>query len=192
MPRATESSGRLAVIPNCYIQTSCGKICLRILPDISDSKGASYGSEVVIGRSSPLVTYSHSDANSLSTELHFMITTCEDIGDNLKYLRIIKSLVYPGASSGTAPYTPPPVSRFVCGKLLGTESDVGVCVVLKNYSVRFPTEVAWEAESDDPSYLPYRFSISCQWEVVYPCSKLPTNCMVCTSTDNYCPYISKV
>ena len=117
-----------------------------------------------------------------------MVTTCEDIEDNLKYLWLLESLVYPGDPNGSAPYTPPPVSKFMCGRLLG---DNGVCVVLKNYSVRFPTDVAWDADT----YLPYRFSVSCQWEVVYSCKDLPTNCMIrhggsYKGTSSVCPPVT--
>jgi hypothetical protein len=171
MPRGTESSGRLAVIENCKIVTACGTICLRILPEISDSKSASYAQENAIGRSNPIITFSHSDPRTISSELHFMTTTTEDINQNWKAVRIIQSLVYPGAATGggAAPFTPPPVVRFICGSLL--DGPNGLCVILKNYNIRYPTNVAWDVNT----YLPYQFSISCTWEVVYACKNLPSN-----------------
>jgi hypothetical protein len=47
----------------------------------------------------------------------------------------------------------------------------GLCLVLKNYSVKYDPGVAW----DVTTFLPYKFSISCSWEVVYACNKLPSN-----------------
>jgi len=174
MPRGTENNGRLAILKNCKIITSCGTICLRILPDISDSKGAHYTAENAIGRSSPMLNYGYSDARIITTELHFMTTTTDDITENFRALRIIQSLVYPGAAlaSGAAPFTPPPVVKFICGHLL--DGPNGLCLILKSYNTRYPTNVAW----DEQTYLPYQFSISCNWEVVYACKNLPSNTCV--------------
>jgi len=200
MTRATEKTGRLAIIENCKITTPKGPICLRVLPEITDSKSANYANEAVIGRTTPVVTFGYSEPRTISTELTFIISTCEDIEDNLRYYRIIQSLVYPGPGTCSAPYTPPPVSRFVCGQLFATEADPcdpdkkaeeGVCVILKNYSARFPTDVAWESHEIDsetgPTYLPFRFTISCSWEVVYSCQDLPTCIQISRQTKSWCP-----
>lgn len=179
MARATETSGRLAILSKCKIITPCGTICLRILPDISDSKGANYASENAIGRSNPMVTYAFSEARMITSELHFMTTTTEDIDDNWRSLKIIQSLVYPGTATvnGGAPFTPPPVVKFICGSLL--DGPNGLCLILKSYSVRYPVNVAW----DEATYLPYQFSITCTWEVVYACKNLPSNkCILNTDT----------
>lgn len=177
MPRGTNVDGSLAALQyenrggaKCEIQTPCGCITFRILPDISDSKSATYVPDPAPGRSQPMLTYAYSDPRNISTELHFMTTKQEDITENLKSLRIIQNLVYPGPSQKAAPFTPPPVVKFVCGVLLDDAKD-GLCLVLKSYNVRYPTDVAW----DISTFLPYRFSISCQWEVVYACNKLPVN-----------------
>jgi hypothetical protein len=171
MPRGTQANGRLAVLDKCKIITPCGTICLRILPDISDSKTAHYAPENAIGRSSPLITYAYSEPRMITTELHFMTTMTDDINDNWRALRIIQSLVYPGAATvgGGAPFTPPPVVKFICGDLL--DGPNGLCLILKSYNTRYPTNVAW----DQQTYLPYQFSISCNWEVVYACKNLPSN-----------------
>jgi hypothetical protein len=167
MAKATTATGELQELAKCRIITPYGDIKLKILPEITDSKSANYVNETIIGRSNPVITYSHSEPRMISSDLHFMVTTCQDITDNLKYMRMIESLVYPGDPSDGSPYTPPPISKFYCGRLLG---DAGVCVVLKNYSVRFQGDVAWDVET----YLPYRFTVTCQWEVVYACANLPT------------------
>lgn len=197
--RATEADGRLAILEHCRLTTPYGDVCLRILPEITDSKSATYANEPIIGRTTPMVTYSYSDPRTISTEFIFMITTCSDIEDNLRYKRIIESLVYPGDESANAPYTPPPVSQFKCGQLFAREKDPcddedsaedGVCVILKNYSIRYPTDVAWDAADiggNTPTYLPYRFSISCSWEVVYACRNLPTSNKIARQTKSWCP-----
>lgn len=204
MTRATESTGRLAIIEDCKISTPKGDICLRVLPEITDSKAANYANEPVIGRTTPVITYGYSEPRSINTELTFIITKCEDIQDNLRYYRIIQSLVYPGGATAASPYTPPPVSRFVCGHLFAAETDCtgpdrsedGVCVILKNYSARFPTDVAWDSNvptgaapelATTPSYLPYRFTVSCSWEVVYSCDELPTCTQIARQTKSWCP-----
>jgi hypothetical protein len=176
MPRGTKNDGSLAPLQytsigggKCEIQTPCGCITLKILPEITDSKGAQYVNDPAPGRSSPMLTYAYSESRNINTELHFMITTFDDISENIRAIRIIQNLVYPGAGTGIAPFTPPPVIKFVCGQLL--DGPDGLCMVLKSYNIRYPTEVAWDVKT----FLPYKFSISCNWEVVYPCNKLPVN-----------------
>ena len=188
MPRGTNSDGSLASLQytdqgggKCEIQTPCGCINLRILPDITDSKGAQYVNDPAPGRSSPMLTYAYSEPRNISTELHFMITRFEDIEENLKAIRIIQNLVLPGPQTGIVPFTPPPVVRFICGVLM--DGPDGLCMVLKNYSIRYPTDVAW----DIGTFLPYKFSISCTWEVVYACSKLPVNKCIKQGDDVFQP-----
>ncbi len=181
MTKATAADGSLQELTKCRITTPFGTIRLKVLPAITDSKGANYQNESVIGRSAPVTNYSFSEPRIIQSELTFIVTKCEDILENLTSLRLIESLVYPGPASGGAPYTPPPVSKFVCGKLLG---DLGVCVVLKNYSVRFQDDVPWDAAT----YLPYKMTVSCSWEVVYACGDLPTNSQIRTITQDWvCP-----
>lgn len=179
MPKATTQTGALDILKNCYISTFWGQIQLRILPEISDSKKATYTADSIMGRSSPVVTYSHSDARTISMELTFMVTEKADIQRNIRYLRLLEALVYPGEPT-EAPYSPPQIAQIVCGNLLGDTDDGlpgelgspgGVCCVLESYSVKFPTEVAW----DETTYLPYKFSVSTQWQVVYACKDLPCN-----------------
>jgi hypothetical protein len=169
MAQATNAIGALQELKKCYILTPWGKIVLKILPEITDSKGASYSPENIQGRASPIINYSHSEANTISTELTFIITTCQDIQDNLTYLNMIRSLVYPGPAASGAPYSPPPISKFVCGSMFG--KGQGLCVILKSYSYRAAADVPWDMDT----YLPYKFTVSCQWEVVYPCRSLPTS-----------------
>ena len=53
MPAATNASGTLQKLQNCYIEILGSKIDHYILPDIGDSKGASYSDETIIGRAFP-------------------------------------------------------------------------------------------------------------------------------------------
>ena len=193
--KATKA-GRLLPIPDCYIiipikgapatitpGETPGKIELTVLPDITDGKQANYSSEDIIGRTAPLYTYSHSGDRSIGMQLHFYITEPGDAIRNLGYLRLIESAVYPREGEGTsgAPYRPPVICKLRCGDLLSTkaEDDQGVCAILTSYSVKFPTEVAWE-NTENPfvnleggQYCPYKFDVDTSWIVVYTNPELP-------------------
>jgi hypothetical protein len=167
---ATRPNGSLKPIPDCYIQTPIWKIFMRILPDISDSKSASYSDEPVIGRSTPLKTYSHSENRSINWTAHFIVCEEDDIDRNYRELRAIQSVVYPRNSF--KPFSPPPICGLRCGDLLskgGFFSNKEICAVLKSYSVKYPTDVPW----DERTYLPYKFSVDMTWDVVYESTNLP-------------------
>jgi hypothetical protein len=89
-----------------------------------------------------------------------------DEDTNLKILRAIQSAVYPRDGKGAMPYYPPPVCKIKCGKLL---SKNYLCVVMKDYNVKFPTDVPW----NQFSYVPHKMEISMSFEVAYPSSRLP-------------------
>ena len=164
--KATAKYGLLTEIKECYVKIGDKKIIFRILPDISDSKSATYADETIMGRSFPIKTYSHSDNRAINVEMHFIALEESDIEDNLLNLRLIQSLAYPREGSGGTPYKPPPVCKLKCGELLGHE---GVCVILKNYSVKFDPQMVW----DEDTLLPYKFDVSTTWDVVYASSRLP-------------------
>jgi hypothetical protein len=161
--KATDG-GKLTKITNCYIMALGATLEMQGLPEITDSKSATYSAENIIGRSTPLESYSHSDARTISWEIPFYVTQDSDITDNLASILLIQSLVYP---SGDANGSPPPTAQIQCGKLLG---DKPLCVFLKNYSIRYGSDVAW----DEETMLPYKCIMSTTWEVVYSCSNLPT------------------
>lgn len=167
MPKATTPGGPLVYLEDCYvIIPSFGKINFNVLPDISDQKTATYNDEAVIGRASPMKTYGSSDNRAISLQIHLVVSHPGDVGDNLKILRAIESAVYPRAGSGGAPFVPPPICQLKCGQLLA-ERDL--CVVLTQYSVKFPTEVAW----DEETFTPFKFDIDTSWQVVYKSTDLP-------------------
>jgi hypothetical protein len=173
MPKATVPGGPLKALPDCWIKIPISNnppaytVDLYALPDISDSKSASYNDEPIIGRAFPLKTYSHSDNRTISMQLHLFVTHPDDVDRNLNHLRVLESAVYPRVDQiSGAPFIPPPVCRIQCGKILGDEP---LCVVLKQYSVKFPIDVAW----DERSYLPWKFDVDTTWEVVYKAPDLP-------------------
>lgn len=143
-----------------------GKIYMYSLPDISDSKSATYNDEPIIGRAFPLKTYSHSDNRSINWQMHMFVMQKEDIQCNLSILRLLESCVYPRSDSKGAPFIPPVICQIKCGKLLGDEP---LCVVLKNYSTKFDTNLPW----DEDTYMPYKLDVDLQWDVVYKTSDLP-------------------
>jgi hypothetical protein len=171
MPAATIPGGNLKPIDNCYviIPIMDGEFVLTFnnLPDITDAKSASYNDEVVIGRASPIKTYSQSDNRTISMQMHMIVSAPGDIQYNLACLRAIQSATYPRDGANGAPFVPPPVCRIKCGKLLSNQGEL--CVILKNYSVKFPTEVSW----DESTFVPFKFDIDTNWDVVYKSSDLP-------------------
>lgn len=179
MPAATRIGGALIPIENCYIIIPCEgcggqyasggefKLIFKTLPDISDSKTASYNDETVIGRASPLKTYAQSDNRTISASLHMVVSDPGDVEYNLAAMRAIQSAVYPRKGVNGAPFVPPPICRIKCGKLLSEGEEL--CVILKSYTVKFPTEIAW----DESTFAPYKFDIETQWDVVYKSADLP-------------------
>ena len=165
--KATRPGGDLVPIPDCYIQ--CGNnntIEMKILPDISDSKSASYSDESIVGRSFPMKSFSHGENRSISWTAHFVNCKEGDAESLLEDLRSIESCVYPDDEGTSTPYSPPPICKIKCGRILGEEE---LCVIMKSYSVKFPTDVAW----DEDTYLPYKFDVDMSFDVVYDSTDLP-------------------
>lgn len=185
MYRSATTVGKLNTISDCEIEipTKNGMqtIYLNNLPDISDSKGAVYNSEPIMGRAFPLYTYANSGPRNITMVLHFYNIDSQrgadgytDIERNINYLRLIQSAVYPREGVGGAPYRPPPVCKIKCGYLLsgnlvkGTKPEP-LCVSLESYGVKFPTEVAWEETTN----MPYKFDVDTKWITVVSSEKLP-------------------
>jgi hypothetical protein len=164
--KSTRTDGSLRPIDDCYLIIGGKKIVFNNLPDITDSKNVQYNGDAVIGRSSPIHTYAHSDTRIIGLNMHFFVTKESDILDNLNYLRLIQSCAYPRDGFGAAPFVPPVICQLKCGRIL---ADDELCVILQNYSVAFPTEVAW----DDVTFVPFKFDIQTSWWVVYTSEDLP-------------------
>ena len=167
MPKATLPNGDLIPIQDCWIYIpNYDQFIMHALPDISDAKSASYSDEPIIGRAFPIKTYSYSENRSISMQIHLFVRKKADVSINLRILKGLQSCVYPRDGNGQAPYIPPPICQIKVGDLLGNEP---LCVILKNYSVRFPTDVPW----DEDTYTTWKFDIDTNWDVVYKSSDLP-------------------
>jgi len=159
-------NGKFQRIKNCYIKSGNITLEMKVLPDISDGKTAQYSDESGIGRSAPLKVFSHGETRSIGWTVHFIAESEEESLQNLYDLRFLESLVYPDAGTSNVLMKPPPVVTIECGQMLG---DGGICAVLKNYTVKFPTDVMW----DNDTNLPMKFDVDLNFEVVYATFNLP-------------------
>lgn len=165
--KATNNNGSLRLIEDCYLDIpGYRKIVVNNIPDISDTKSAVYNADAIIGRSSPLHTYSHSDTRNITINFHFLITKEGDADQNLADKRAIESCVYT-REGGDIPFIPPVICKFRCGNVLTQEEDL--CVLLQNYSFSMPSDVAF----DELTLCPYKFDLSTSWWVVYTSEDLP-------------------
>lgn len=170
--KATLPSGSLIELQDCYIDIPelDEMIVMRIIPDISDSKSASYPDENAIGRSMPFKSFQNSDNRTISWTCHFMVCKEGDQDQIIGWLRMLEACTYPQSeNTGGAPYAPPPVCKLRCGELLSDLGAEDVCAVLKSYSVKFDTSVPW----DENGYLPYKLDVDLQFDVVYNQADLP-------------------
>ena len=180
MTKATKSGGALNNLFSCYIDIPSLKqtITMYSLPDISDSKSANYPDETALGRSMPFKTYQSSEVRTISWTCHFLATNASGGASNSEtnpvstndikvWLQTLQACLYPLDGDGTVPYYPPPICNLYCGSLLSTEIEIPC--ILKNYNVKFDTNVPW----DQDSYIPYKVDIDLQFEVVYNQSSLP-------------------
>jgi hypothetical protein len=177
MPSATDATGKLQPITQCTVNVpGAGTLTPRILPEISDSKSATYNDEPIIGRSFPVKTFSHSDNRTISMKWHIVIVDQATLTEAITQLKAFQSCVYPANGTvGQTPYEPPSICTINCGIMTyaGSGSN-NLCVVLKSYSVSYPTDVAY----DPTNFLPYKFDIDLVWDVVYATSGLPGNSMI--------------
>jgi hypothetical protein len=87
--KATMDGGALNKIEGCSLtipkfgsgqEAFTGQtILFKILPDISDQKSASYTTELIMGRSSPMKSYVASDERTLGIIFHFIATQYGDM-----------------------------------------------------------------------------------------------------------------
>lgn len=176
--KATQPKGGLVPISGCYIDISdLGvTIPMYILPDISDSKSVSYPDENGMGRSMPFKSFQNSENRTISWTAHFLITNSSSNGasgagvsaeDLITWLRAIEACTYPQDGQNGAPYTPPPICKLKCGRIL-SESDE-ICSIMKSYNVKFDPGVPW----DEDSFMPYKLDIDMTFDVIYDQSSLP-------------------
>jgi hypothetical protein len=170
MPLATDITGKLKPI-NCTITIPGVAQPLQpfVLPDMSESKSASYADEPVLGRAFPIKTFSHGDNRTIAMKWHVVVMDAASQNEAVRQLNAFRSAAYPLDGTGQAPYFPPPICTIACGIISTTGKDTSVCAVLKSYSFSLPTDVAW----DEDLLLPYKFDIDLNWDVVYAADNLP-------------------
>lgn len=171
--KATNTNGQLNRLKSrtgnhCYIRvpTSGGErtIYLDNLPDLSDSKSASYSDESVPGRSFPFKTFVSGENRVISMTVHFFVSKAGDAQENLEKIRLLQSCLYPDHLYMA--YSPPPICSIRCGDLLATRE---LCVIMKSCNVRYPTEYVW----DERTFCPIKVDVELSWEVVYQSRNLP-------------------
>jgi hypothetical protein len=168
---ATDRNGRLRRISDkCFLQIGTFTLFFNNLPELGESKSANYESTTIIGRATPIVNYSHSENRTISCSVILLVQEKPDCKRNIAILRNIQSAVYPRKGAG-APYFPPTVCRFQCGSLF---SETPICCVMKDYNVKFPTDVPW----DEETLCPYRMEVSMTLEQVFASQSLPNQDLI--------------
>lgn len=160
--KATLLGGKLKNIDDIYIEINGEYIYAYILPDISDSKSASYADENSIGRTTPFKNYSFSENRVISWTHHWIIDVDQRVDQILKEIRLLQSLVYP--TKEILPYAPPNIAHIKAGNILDEED---LCCVLKSYSVKYATDVPWYNKSSSSVSIPYKVDMDLNFEVVY-------------------------
>ena len=105
MPKAAEGGSLNELTNLCYINIpGVGRntdglkrsftYTFNNLPDITDTKSATYNDEIVIGRSNPIKTFSSGDNRAINVTIHLIVTKPTDIDYNISILRAIQSCVY--------------------------------------------------------------------------------------------------
>lgn len=178
--KSTIKGGKLVPMEECYISSELSaagplysngdyqKLIFDNLPDISDAKGASYTDESAIGRTSPFKNYSYSENRTVGVDIHMFVQEKEGYQSPqsiLDTLRWLEAHVYPEKGDNGF-YSPPPIMKIKCYKLLEEED---LCVVLKNYNVKFDPGVPWHEETG----IPYKLDVSLTFDAVYQSANLP-------------------
>lgn len=163
--KATLPGGKLININDVYIEANGDFKYAYILPDISDSKSASYADENSIGRTTPFKNYSYSENRVITWTHHWVVDVAERVSQILTEIKFFQSLTYP--SKDLSPYAPPWIAHVKAGNILGPEP---LCCVLKSYSVKYPTDVPWYSGNIGTSQIvsiPYKVDMDLNFEVVY-------------------------
>lgn len=151
-------------------------IYFRSLPEVTDKKSASYNSQTIFGRSSPIRSYS--DSGPRTIEISFDLYNVDDRirRENFSYLRAIASAVHP--QYGAEMYGPPPICRLACGAILsGSDPEGGsrgnkpppeLDCLLTDYSFSYGKESVF-----DDAMFPFHISVDLTLEVIYSSQNLP-------------------
>ena len=172
--KTSPPSSLLTPIPKCDIKVGPITVPMYALPDISDSKSASYADETGIGRSMPFKSYQWSDNRTINWTAHYVATSKSDIKDFLRDVRRLTSACYPQQGTGT-PFRPPPLCTLRClGLMKLTSAPSEIAAVMKSYSIKYDTSVPWDEETG----LPYKFDVDMVFEVVLNQTALPTDNLI--------------
>lgn len=169
----SDNFGKLNPIPDCYIRVQNYFVNMYSLPSITDSKQANYNSENGMGRTQPFFTFDQGSVRSINWTCTFISYDAESTARNFGYLRILEASVYPRRDpSNVVPYIPPVVMSIRCGDLLAN-SGAELNTVLTSYNVQFPTDQVWNSEYNLAKYLPAKFEVQLNFNVVYDSRFLP-------------------
>jgi hypothetical protein len=175
--RATLDRGILRPLDKCVVRVpGAGDIIPKVLPEISDTKSFRYNDEPIIGRSFPIKTAAYGENRVINMKWHFVTLEEVDISNNMRVFRAFQSALYPVDDDAQRPYLPPPVCQIKFGDMLTADNDGFLCVVLKQYSISIPTDVVF----DETTYMPYKFDVDLQWEVVFNNTNLPGHTKIFT------------
>lgn len=162
--------------PAVNIEAFTDKIFFEVLPEITENKAATYNDEMILGRSSPVKTFAHSDNRVITMTMNFVATHNSDFIRYRQYLFAIAGATHPRYRDG---YAPPPICKIKVGGILGSYPG-GVDAVLRNYDFNTDnTAFWWDRRATDNAdrnaqYVSMRFSINTNWDVVYSYETLPS------------------
>lgn len=160
--KATLPGGKLKNIDDIYIEIDGKTIYAYILPDISDSKSASYADENSIGRTTPFKNYSYSENRVITWTHHWIVDVRSRVDQILEEIRYFQALAYP--SNNPSPYSPPWIAHIKAGNILDEDP---LCCVLKSYNLKYATDVPWYSDLSGKTSIPYKVDMDLNFEVVY-------------------------
>jgi hypothetical protein len=135
------------------------------IPEIRTSKSANYGEQNILGRSSPVNTYSNSGNRKIDITFHLHSVSKYWMNVNVLFIQAICACVHPRYENT---YAPPPVVKFKCGELVGNGGYCNLLIESVDYSMN--QDEVW---FDPPFLIPQYIPLTVSAKVVYPFAKLP-------------------
>lgn len=156
---------------------------LTSLPELTWRKEASYNTQNIIGRSSPIISYSSSKSRTIEIVLHMHNPTYQDMIYNMNAVHYLASAVHPRYQST---YAPPPICTLACGSSQGgaplttttasgstrsanTSPFAYLRFIMTSISQSFNSESVW----DDVLMVPRNWDVQISGEVIYNYVNLP-------------------
>jgi hypothetical protein len=142
---------------------------LSSLPELTWRKEASYNTQSIIGRASPVVSYSSSKSKTLEIVLHMHSPTHQDLLNNLKATHYLAAALHPRYENT---YAPPPICTLNCG--VGSPSPNNspftfLRFIMTSMSQTFASDSVW----DETLMVPRMWDTQISGEVIYNYSSLP-------------------